>query len=433
MFFKTIRPRNAVRRTTRRHLVAGTILLLTAGCHATVNSSNGSISINGPNVSINGNMPGKNSANDAVQQKFDAANVSTIKTEIELGSVEVIGSPSADNVVHIVATRTVRGNEAPEELKKLLVKITPEAVLNGHTLVISAKIPGELQKNSHSASVDYQIKVPERMLFDLRSDAGKVKVSGLRQGGTAHTDAGDIEADHLAGTVNLTTSAGKVTLSDSPDLKNATVKTDVGEIQISAAGGTLQADTSNGEIHVEHCSKTTQLTVHSDNGAVHVSDCTGSIDAGSNNGEVSATRCTVTNSITLKSDTGSVQGRQIKAVGNSLTVDVETVNGSVSYDGDGSKLTAKSTSGSVDAKLTPALKLASANVSADNGEATLVLPESASATVKVESQNGRAEVPGGMAATESSSNRSTIQMGNGNADVQVQSSNGNAVFQVSHP
>jgi Putative adhesin len=425
--------RSAERASTGLIAAAGVVLLAITGCRATVSGTNGTWSINGNNISVNGSFPGKNSANDAVQQKFDAAEITGIKTETDAGSIEVVGSPSADNVVHIVATRTVRGNEAPEELKKLLAKISPEAVLNGHTLAITAKIPKELRQNSHMASVDYQIKVPERMLFDLRSDAGKVKVSGLRRGGSAHTDAGDIEADHLAGDVNLTASSGKVVIKSSPDVTALTLKTDDGGITIGGVAGRVTADTANGEISVEACPKLTQLTMHSDNGAINVTGCSGSIELGTENGAVVVTNCTASSMLKITSSNGAVQARGIKASGNSLTVQASSNTGAVTYEGDASSVTAKSDSGAVAAQITPTLKLTEATISTENGEANLTVPDSVNATVKVHSENGRAEVPGGMAATESSGDSTTVQMGSGAGKLDVHSSNGNAVLHVSHP
>ena len=409
-------------------IAIGATLLGISGCASHVGGTSATVNINGNSITINGNEVGKNSATDSVQQKFEAATVTTVKTETDTGTIELTSSPAAANEIHIVARRSVRGSEAPEALKPMLSKIQASASLDGHTLVVKAVVPPELQKNGHSASVDYVIVVPERMLYDLRSSAGNITLKGLRGGGSAHSDVGTVSATNCAGAVTLTTSAGSVDVADSEDISSATLKTDDGAITINRIGGRVTADTSNGEITVDASPKATQLTLHSDNGAVSVSNSAGSIEAETSNGAVTVTRCKVSGTLKLTSDNGAVEARDITAVGGALHSELKSSSGAVAYHGDASELTAESDSGSAQAEISRTLKLLSADVRSANGEASITLPSTASATVTVDSSNGRADVPGGMAATESSSERSTVQMGSGSAKVSVHSDNGNATL-----
>ena len=103
--------------------------------------------------------------------------------------------------------------------------------------------------------VDYTVTMPARVALTVDGSAGDVTLTGPLTTVTISTDAGKVNGTALgAGTDQVTTSAGTVSLAFAKPPNSVTVKSDVGQVNLTVPGSTSYAvttDTTIGEQHVE--------------------------------------------------------------------------------------------------------------------------------------------------------------------------------------
>lgn len=394
------------------------------GCTVIKNGGRGgsvTVTINGVDGAI-----GSNQASETVQKRFISEHVTTIKAQTESGSITVRPVEDGTDEIHIAATKTVHGSDSTDTLKSLLPSISVQAELIDGTLVLSSKHPVDFGAHHRSVSVDYVVTAPPRLAVDLRSGTGVIKMSGLKGGGTLHTDYGNIEVKDGAGRLDLSSSSGTITLLRAMDAENIVAKSDYGSIDLQQVAGTVQAETSSGSLTVSNAQRAISLKLHSDYGKVTVVDVAGSVQASSSSGAVSLRNARITERLTMHSDYGNVEASGVTCSSPNLKVELTAQSGSVSYSGDASELTLKSDYGAVSGDLTSHLTLMAANLHSSSGSVELTVPASVSAAVVASTSSGTVGIPEGVSnSVDGNGAHKTVTLGGGSAPIKLESEYGN--------
>jgi len=296
-----------------------------------------------------------------LDQSAPLSSGSKLDVDTSSGSITINGAEV--NECSVTATITGRAPSA-EEAQAIAEQVTIRLDRAGDTLKIRADEPK--LTNNRSVSVSYAITAPRRMSVDCHSAYGSLNLSHLEGTVNAKTGSGSIEAEHIQGTTHLDTAYGSIRCHHitGPEVS---LHSGSGSVEASDIQGTARMASSYGSVKCERFSDG-DLLLKSGSGRVTVADATfGTCEATSSYGPVVGHRLEG-DSITFRSGSGSVKvtGGTAKALDLSssygsvgatqiVTQDIKAHSGSGSIDVDctGScptdlKADAKTSYGSVD-------------------------------------------------------------------------------------
>lgn len=175
-----------------------------------------------------------------------------------MGDIQI--EKSNGNNIEIEADITIRSNneDYAKEISESAIN-----VYEGNDVKITSKIP-ENDSNAALGSINYTIKIPQKMNLEINNKFGKV------------------ETKDLLGALKVTDKNGNVSvINNSGDL---VVDSSFGNIDIQQINGTVNASNKNGSIKINKVQGNTK--VDNSFGSITVNDVTGNLDANNSNGKM---------------------------------------------------------------------------------------------------------------------------------------------------
>jgi hypothetical protein len=158
---------------------------------------------------------------------------------VDIGSGDVtVGRAEGDRVE---VTRTVRSLASADPT------FTETSTANG--VALAADCGGALFGR---CSVDYEVRVPDGFVLDLRASSGRVAANGVGvESATVRVSSGDVHLADLRGPVTLEVSSGEVTAErlDVPTFRASSSSGDL-RLDFATAPSTVEVDVSTGEVEV---------------------------------------------------------------------------------------------------------------------------------------------------------------------------------------
>ncbi|MEQ9264087.1 MAG: DUF4097 family beta strand repeat-containing protein [Balneolaceae bacterium] len=279
-------------------------------------------------------------AQDAyLTEEFGVSNNVKVEVKTSGGSIEVVGENSDEVRVEMYVRK--RGKYIdPDEADLKDWEITIEK--SGNTVSAIAKREGRNRWRSDNYSISFKVYTPANAVTDLRTSGGSISLENLNGTQYAKTSGGSIKAESIGGDVELKTSGGAITIN---------------EIE-----GSVDANTSGGRIRAEDISG--GITAKTSGGSITLAGISGNVEAKTSGGSINVEVLNPDNYIELRTSGGSIsvtipkdQGYDIDLDGNRVRADLENFRGAYEKDeiegtlnGGGTKLTAKTSGGSVNLK-----------------------------------------------------------------------------------
>lgn len=279
-------------------------------------------------------------AQDAyLTEEFGVSNNVKVEVRTSGGSIEVVGENSDEVRVEMYVRK--RGKYIdPDEANLKDWEITIEK--SGNTVSAIAKRENRNRWRGDNYSVSFKVFTPVNATTDLRTSGGSVSLENLNGTQIARTSGGSIKAESIGGDVELKTSGGAITIN---------------EIE-----GAVDANTSGGRIRAEDVSG--GILARTSGGSITLSRISGNVEAKTSGGSINVEVLSPDNYIELRTSGGSIsvaipknQGYDIDLDGNRVRADLENFRGSYEKDeiegtlnGGGTRLTAKTSGGSVNLK-----------------------------------------------------------------------------------
>ena len=203
------------------------------------------------------------SLEETFTKKIPSENISSISVINQNGSIEV--ESWAENQIEIIAYKKVRASSR-EKAEKLMEYLEIKIDQSGDHLQIETIPPRKNKDNdggfiawlfslgdNGGASVDYVIKVPEKMDLDLNSTNGGIRVNDCEGVIDLKTTNGKIVAENIKGSTNCKTTNGsiKVYLDKVYPKEDMTFKSTNGSIKVYLPrdiNADVEAKTTNGSI-----------------------------------------------------------------------------------------------------------------------------------------------------------------------------------------
>ncbi len=261
----------------------------------------------------------------------------TLDVDTSSGSITINGNDVSDCSIRAeIVARAPSDDEASGLAEEVEIKL--EQV--GDTLKVRAEKP-DLDRN-RSIIVSYSITLPRRMNIVCKSSYGSLDVTNIEGAVSAKTSSGSIEGRNIAGQTELRTSYGSIKCSDIKG-PSVTLYSSSGSIDASRIQGPAEIESSYGSVTCENYSDG-DLNLKSGSGRIKISEATfGTCNAHTSYGSVSCDTAKG-DTITLHSSSGSID----IADSTAPTMDLDTSYGRVSAKQiTTSQLKARSGSGSV--------------------------------------------------------------------------------------
>jgi len=206
------------------------------------------------------------SLEETFKKKIPAENIVSVSVYNQNGSIEV--ESWAENQIEIIAYKKVRASNR-EKAKKLMENLEIEIDKSGDHLRIETIHPSRNKDNdggfiswlfslgeNGGASVDYVIKVPQKMDLNLNSTNGGLEVSDCEGTIDLNTTNGKIVAENIKGSTNCTTTNGsiKAYLDKVHPKEDMTFKSTNGSIKVylpQDINADVEAKTTNGSINCD--------------------------------------------------------------------------------------------------------------------------------------------------------------------------------------
>lgn len=268
-------------------------------------------------------------------EEFAVSDNSKIEVRTSGGSIELVGSNSDEVRVEMYVRK--RGRELDRrdtDLKDWEIRIEKE----GNTVYAIAKREGRSWGNNN-LSISFKVYAPTKSTSDLRTSGGSISLENLIGDQMARTSGGSIEAERIGGDIKLKTSGGSITLFDIEGY--AEVNTSGGRIRGEKITGGIDAKTSGGSITLDGIS--------------------GNVEAKTSGGSIDAEILNPDGFIELRTSGGSITvtvpkdlGYDLDLGGNRVRADLHNFQGELdkndmegTMNGGGTKLSAKTSGGSV--------------------------------------------------------------------------------------
>ncbi len=242
-------------------------------------------------------MPAR--AESRIEKSFRLDPGGEFRLDTDLGRVSVAGRPTPGARVLITSKR--------RNLEHLL-RFRFEQGARSVTISAKKKRLFESWFGLGSASIHFEIQVPEQTRLSVDTSGGGITVSGMRSTAKLETSGGPIEVRDFVGDLEGDTSGGPIRLRD---IRGRTrVETSGGGIEGIALDGPVSADTSGGSIRLDQVSG--DINAHSSGGGIHIKGAGGRIQADTSGGgiEASFTR-------------GNGRGGSLESSGGGITVSVD--------------------------------------------------------------------------------------------------------------
>ncbi len=203
------------------------------------------------------------SLEETFKKKIPSENITSVSVYNQNGSIEV--ESWAEDQIEIIAYKKVRASNR-EKAEKLMEYLEIEIDKSGGNLRIETIHPRKNKDNeggfiswlfslgdNGGASVDYVIKVPQKMDLDLHSTNGGLNVSNCEGTIDLKTTNGKIVAEDIIGSTNCRTTNGsiKAYLDKVYPKENMTFKSTNGSIKVYLPrniNADVEAKTTNGSI-----------------------------------------------------------------------------------------------------------------------------------------------------------------------------------------
>ena len=203
------------------------------------------------------------SLEETFKKQIPAGNFTSVSVFNENGSIEV--ESWSENQIEIIAYKKVRAG-SQEKAEKLMEYLEVKIDESGDHLVIETIQPRHHKDNDSgfiswlfslgengNASIDYAIKVPQKMDLDLNSTNGGINVSDCEGIIDLKTTNGKIVAENIKGSTNCKTTNGsiKAYLDKVYPKEDMTFKSTNGSIKVYLPVDTnadVEAKTTNGSI-----------------------------------------------------------------------------------------------------------------------------------------------------------------------------------------
>lgn len=179
--------------------------------------------------------------------RFASGAITRIEVRIDDGRIAV--EPS-DAIELIEVNFHNRARAADRDgARSLLDAIRVEAVEDGDTLRVRARVPGaSIASFGGDSRTDVTLRIPEGMALDLRTRYGRIQLERISGDIKAETGDGRIRLDTVKGTLKLRTGDGSVIgteLTGSVDAASGD-----GRIQLEGSFDALRAVTGDGSIRI---------------------------------------------------------------------------------------------------------------------------------------------------------------------------------------
>ena len=182
--------------------------------------------------------------------RFDSGAITRIEVRIDDGRIAV--EPS-DAIELIEVNFHNRARAADRDgARSLLDAIRVEAVEDGDTLRVRARVPGasivSFGGDSRTHRTDVTLRIPEGMALDLQTRDGRIQLERISGDIKAETGDGRIRLDTVKGTLKLRTGDGSVIGTELTGAVDAA--SGDGRIQLEGSFDALRAVTGDGSIRI---------------------------------------------------------------------------------------------------------------------------------------------------------------------------------------
>ncbi len=270
------------------------------------------------------------------EESFAVGNDVRIEVETSGGSITVEGSNRDEVQVEMYVKKRGREVEPGEaDLDDWDISIEK----SGNTVYATAKHRGRNNWGNNSYSISFVVYAPIDSRAAVRTSGGSINIANLDGDQYAKTSGGSITATQIAGDVELKTSGGSITIDEVEGYVDA--NTSGGRIRANDIAGGIFAKTSGGSITLENVS--------------------GNVEAKTSGGSIDAEIVKPQDYIELKTSGGSISvsvpkdaGYDVDLDGNRVRADLNDFQGDYDRDelqgtmnGGGTRITAKTSGGSV--------------------------------------------------------------------------------------
>jgi hypothetical protein len=203
------------------------------------------------------------STDDVLQKSFEMSGPGSLVVEADGASLAVAtwDKPQAE----VTIKRTVSASSEERE-KEILAEDKIAVDLKDGELSVTLDTPSGWGNRHARRGYRIEVRLPASCSAKL------------------HTNGGSIDADGLAGGVDVSTGGGSVSLRHIG--VGAKAKTSGGSVQASDVAGDLYARTSGGSVHIENVSG--NIDAGTSGGSISISGVRGAVSASSSGGNVSA-------------------------------------------------------------------------------------------------------------------------------------------------
>jgi Toastrack DUF4097 len=174
--------------------------------------------------------------------QFDTTSVNTIELKNISGTITIIGSIDATEIIveATVITRTGNINNTESFINQIVI----ESSLNEGILLITDKFEG--QKTGHSWMVNYNIITPPDVNLDISSKSGDIDIENMIDGASLYTISGDIDIESCAGFFQSDTKSGDIQITN---LNGESISRSFsGDIELEEITGDIQIENKSGDI-----------------------------------------------------------------------------------------------------------------------------------------------------------------------------------------
>jgi len=218
--------------------------------------------------------------------EYDAEGVDKLQLRNSYGKVRI--ESYAGDKIRIESSIHIRNNDE-EAARKLAEKLLE---INAHkTLTISTNDAVLNGGSSYQGSLDYVVKVPKTLAYDIRNEGGSTTLAGLAGDVKIHGESGEVKVDGLGGNLQIKNSFGRIRVDDVAGIvkiesengeivysntqtvaHNVNLFSKTGSIQVylpAAQEGTFDVSTENGEINTGGFDTEFNITGAPHTGALH--------------------------------------------------------------------------------------------------------------------------------------------------------------------
>lgn len=157
-----------------------------------------------------------------------------------VGKITVEGTES--DTIHLKAEAKVNSTDsaaAQERAKNIAIRVT-----DGKEARIVVEDSGS---RNNPPSVNLTLQVPKKLAISNKTNAGEIEVTGVANA-NLQSDAGKIQADRIAGTLQVRTHAGEI---QADEVGSIDLQTDMGRIKVQNVKEKVKATTNAGEIDIK--------------------------------------------------------------------------------------------------------------------------------------------------------------------------------------